>query len=245
MKDPRLNRVSILLAGLLLVSGCASREMNLASLEPDELYERGTAAYAGGDYDRAIRILDTFVARNLGDPRAPEARMLLGRAHLAQREFVSAATHFQRLVSDYPSSPLQQEARSAICDSYYRLSPGEALDQEYTHAAIDHCEAVVAYYPGTPDAETAAHHVADLRTKLARKAYETGVFYFRRRAYDAAVVYFTGVVQDYPDTSVAPAALQQLVETYTRIGYVEEATEARERLIREYPDSPEAQAVRA
>jgi outer membrane protein assembly factor BamD (BamD/ComL family) len=57
------------------------------------------------------------------------------------------------------------------------------------------------------------------------------------------VVYFEEVVTEYPDTTIAPGALEQLVETYSRLGYVEDAEDARERLLREYPQSPEAQAM--
>jgi outer membrane protein assembly factor BamD (BamD/ComL family) len=67
--------------------------------------------------------------------------------------------------------------------------------------------------------------------------------YFKRRAYEAAVVYFEEAIAGYPDTEVAPEALGQLFETYTRMGWDEEATETRERLLRDYPNSPEAQRL--
>ena len=141
--------------------------------------------------------------------------------------------------------PRALEARFQTCEAYYRLSPRPALDQEYTVSAMIHCQSIPEYYPGTEYAEQAQEYVVELRGKLAQKAYETGMFYFRRRAYDSAGVDFEDVVDQYADTPAAPAALGQLVETYTRIGYVEDAEEARERLLEEYPQSPEAQQVRA
>lgn len=230
---------------LLVLAGCVQRAPNLALLTPDELYQRATAAYEAGEYGRAIPLLDAFAQQHLGDPRAPEARLMLGRAHMEKKEYITAATHFQRLVNDYPASPLQLDARFGICQAYDRLSPRPALDQEYTQTALLHCESISQYYPGTPQAEQAAELVGELRLKLARKVFQAGEFYFKRKAYDAAAVYFREVVAQFPQTSVAPTALSNLVETYTLIGYVEEAQEARERLLRDYPDSPEAQALRA
>ncbi len=229
----------------LAVSACAARQENLADLPADDLFARGAAAFEARNFDRSIDLLEYFVGRNLGDPRAPEARMMLGRAHLEKREHATAAVHFQRLASDYPTHPLATEARFLTCEAYYQLSPRPALDQEYTVSAMIHCQSIPEYYPGTEYAEQAQEYVVELRGKLAQKAYETGMFYFRRRAYDSAVVYFEDVVDQYADTPAAPAALGQLVETYTRIGYVEDAEEARERLLEEYPQSPEAQQVRA
>jgi outer membrane protein assembly factor BamD (BamD/ComL family) len=82
-----------------------------------------------------------------------------------------------------------------------------------------------------------------MRSKLAQKAYENGMFYFRRRAYDAAVVYFEDAVTRFPDTHFAPTALLRMYESYQRIGYTEEAAEVRARLLRDYAASPEARGL--
>ncbi|MEX2582063.1 MAG: outer membrane protein assembly factor BamD, partial [Gemmatimonadota bacterium] len=182
---------------------------------------------------------------NLGDPRAPGARMMLAEAPMARREYAIAATHYQRMVIDFPSHPRALEARYRTCDAYHRLSPQPALDQEYTLSALLHCESVAGNFPGTEEAEQAQQRADELRLKLAQKVYDTGLFYFRRGAFDSAVVYFDAVLQQYPDSPLAPAALGQLVDAYTRIGYLEDAEEARERLLTEYPQSEEAQALRA
>lgn len=246
MKRSRLAKRLLWVVGpLLLLAGCMKRPPNYAALPPDDLYQRATTAYEARNLGRAIELLDIFVQQHLGDPRAPEARAMLGRAHLTRREYITAATHFQRLINDFPASPLQREARFGMCESYYRLSPRPPLDQEYTQSAILHCESVAANYAGTDEGRQAGEYVADLVDKLARKTYETGMFYFRRRAYDSAVVYFNEVLAQFPQSAYAPSALGQLIETYDLIGYVEEAQEARERLQRDYPNSPEARALRA
>jgi len=201
------------------------------------------AAYAARRYDRAIERLEAFARDNFGDPRVPEARLTLGRSRVAKREYVAASADFQRVVADFPTHPLGREARFGMCDAYTRLSPRPQLDPEYTNAAIGHCEAYARSYPGTPEAELATGRVAEMRSKLAQKAYENGMFYFRRRAYDAAVVYFEDAVTRFPDTHFAPTALLRMYESYQRIGYTEEAAEVRARLLRDYAASPEARGL--
>jgi outer membrane protein assembly factor BamD (BamD/ComL family) len=84
-----------------------------------------------------------------------------------------------------------------------------------------------------------------MREKLAYKAYLNGMFYLRRQAYDAAIIYFNDAANGYPDTKWAPAALARVVEAYGRIGYRDEAEETRQRLLRDFPQSPEAQTLAA
>jgi outer membrane protein assembly factor BamD len=228
----------------LLISGCGQRGAPRAAPTPDELYARGAAAFEAGRHAQAIEALSSFSVNFLGDPRVPEAQFMLGRAHMARREFLTAVTEFQRLINDFPGHARGQAARHGLCESYFRLAPRAQLDQEYTRAAVLHCEAYAAYFPDAPEAATARQWAAELNGRLAQKLYDTGIFYFRRRAFDAAVIYFNETVEKYPQSTLAPAALSMLIETYTRIGYVEDAEAARERLLREYPQSAEARTLR-
>lgn len=229
---------------LVLLIACTSRQTPPAQLAPDVLYQRGMAAYEAGEYKQAAELLDVFVQRQLGDPRIPAARMALARAQIEREEYLLAAGSFQRVVSDFPADPLAREARLGLCEAYARLAPKPPLDQEYTRVAVAHCESVSTLYPQMPEGERARELITELRGKLATKAFETGVFYFRRGAYDSAVIYLTDVIDRFPETPVAPAALLKLMESYARIGYEEEEQAARDRLFRDYPESSEARGLR-
>ena len=228
----------------LLLAGCSGNRINPAQLSADELYQQAAGYYEAGNLGRALPLLESFVQLHFGDPRAPEARLWLGQGYERRKQWITAASHYQRLVEDYPSSPHALTARFGICEAYDRLSPPPELDQEYTYSGIAHCESVSTNYAGTDEGTQAAEYLQEMRDKLAEKIFDNGEFYVRRRAYDAALVYFQQVVENFPQTRFAPSALLSLVETYTTLGYVEEADAQRERLLSEYPDSPEAQEVR-
>lgn len=227
----------------LVTTACSTRAENLSLVPPDDLLARAEEALERGDLDAAIPLFDYFVIQHIGHPRAPEARMRLAMAHMSKREYATAASHFQRFINDFPFHEQALEARFQTCEAYYRLSPKTPLDQEYTMSAILYCESVTEYYPGTEEARVAEGYVQELTDKLALKGYETGMHYVRRGAFDSAVVYLTGVVANFPRSTIAPVALAQLVDAYTEIGYVEDAEEARARLLREYPQSPQARAL--
>jgi len=49
---------------------------------------------------------------------------------------------------------------------------------------------------------------------FSQKDYKNAMFYFRRRAYDSAIIYFKDVIATYPGTSRVPDALMRLVDSY-------------------------------
>ena len=214
-------------------------------LTVESAYAQGMAAYNAGQYRRSAELLGQFVPNAAADPRLKGALMALGRSHLETRDYVSATAQFLRVATEFPRDPEAAEARFGLCDAYHRLSPRPQLDPEYTTAAITYCESYASIYPGTPQAQQAQQWVGEMRGKLAEKGYSNGFFYFRRGLYDAAVVYFNDVVAGFPDTPWAATSLLRLTEAYDRMGYREEHAATRERLLREYPQSPEARNLAA
>lgn len=237
-----IRRLAAALSCAVLIAGCGKRQPR-AQPGPDVLYERGMTAFQAGRHSRAIQALETFLQSHVGDPRAPRARLTLGRARMAREDHINAAADFTRLLNDFPQDTLARHARFGLCEAYRELSPKPPLDQQYTTAAIAHCESFAGIFPGTPEAGRATGWVGDLRLRLAQKSYDTGMFYFKRGAYDAGVIYFNELLEQFPDSPLAPAALLRLVESYERIGYKEEAEETRARLLRDHPQSTEARSL--
>ena len=243
------NRTGRRLAPALIVAlflpACAVFKKELP-LTPEMAYVRGMAAYQAKRYTRAADLIKRWVdANSAGDPRMPQALLALGISHIHTGEYLTSASELLRLITDYPQQAEQQEARYRLCDAYHHLSPRAQLDQQYTETAITYCESFAQYYGTTPQADTVRQWVSGMRDKLAYKSYLNGMFYLRRQAYDAAVIYFNDTANGFPDTPWAPAALARVVEAYGKINYREEAEEARQRLLRDFPQSAEARQLSA
>jgi outer membrane protein assembly factor BamD (BamD/ComL family) len=65
----------------------------------------------------------------------------------------------------------------------------------------------------------------ELEEHFARKDFLNGDFYFRRGAYDSAILYFRHLIASYPSATAVPDAFVRLVEAYRAIGYREEQEE--------------------
>ena len=129
------------------------------------------------------------------------------------------------------------------CRSYAELAPIPERDQEYTQRARDRCDFVARDYPGTDAAEEALEVRDEMVELLAEKDFLAGEQYKDLSAYDSAIIYFEEVVENFPETSWAPRALLAKYESYREIGYDREAEETRERLLADFPDSPEAEEI--
>lgn len=230
------------LGAALTLTGCPKELPHDAP--PDELYRIGVQEYEDEDWDGAIEALQRFLFQDPGHAKADSAQFLIGESYFNKGQFLTAASEFLRLAQNRPAAPLADDARYRACLSYYELSPRPELDQEYTEEAISQCRSVMLLYPGSPYAEEAAERTTELTNKLARKYYLNAVYYFKRRAYDSAIVYLEHLLETYQGAAVEPDALLTLYETYVELGYLPEAEETRDRLLNEYSNSPQAEALR-
>lgn len=234
--------VLMLIAG---VAGCSARSGQPAQLPPDQLFEKGMGQLNDRKWTDAVATFEQFVLQYPTHSRSQEARFRLAEAYFGKKEFITSGNEFSRLANDYPAGPYADDARFKVCESYYRLSPKTQLDQQYTRSAYDHCQSLLAYFPDSEFAARARELSAELRNKLAEKEYQAGEFYFKRGAFDSAIIYYEATLRDYADSAQAPRALSRLISIYKTLGYKEEEEAARQRLLKDYPTSPEATAIQS
>ncbi len=240
-----MNRLAYFLAVLMApiaLSGCPKELPRDAP--PEEMYQIGVREFEERDWGRAIEALQRFLFLDPSHPKADSAQYLIGQSYFNQDQYLTAASEFLRLAQTRPAGPLADDARYRACLAYYELSPRPELDQEYTQEAISQCQSVALLYPGSPYTGEATRRAEELTNKLARKYYLNALYYFNRRAYDSALVYFEYLLRTYRGAAIEPEALLKLYETYMKLGYVPEAEETRDRLLRDYPDSPQARELR-
>ena len=232
------NHVVTTLIALLLV-GCGGGDP-YQGMDAEALFRIAENEFAEEDWGNAIEALERLRLNFPDWTRIAEARMMLADAHFQDSEYLTARSEYQRFRDRFVAHPLAVVAALGECRSLAALSPHPQRDQAHTRDAITVCGNVTVDYAGTPQATEAQQLREALRYTLAEKEYLNASHYFRRRQYDPAIKYFEFVVNLYPETEFAPRALLGLYRSNLAIGYNDLADEARERLLREYPDSPAA-----
>ncbi|MGD8322213.1 MAG: outer membrane protein assembly factor BamD [Gemmatimonadota bacterium] len=236
-------RITVLAFAALSLASCRSADP-YRGLSDEQLYQLALQEYQDHDWDHVVRAVDRFFITFGGSERAPDARLLAANAYFAKGDYLTAQSEYQRFLDRYPGNGHAAEAALGKCKCLDELSPVPERDQSYTQDGIATCRNVVVDYSGSPEAVEAAKIANELRVKLAEKEYLNADFYFRRKLYDSAIIYYQFVVQLYSDTDYAPKALLGIYESNKAIGYDDLAEDARQKLLDQYPDSPAAAQVR-
>jgi outer membrane protein assembly factor BamD len=243
---------SILLsARFVAVAACVAA---LASCSPipefsdvtvEDAYSIGVAALEREDYLTAIEAFTYVTTASPLSDWADDSLIGLADVHRAISEYAMAEDEYRQVVSDYPRSPLVPEAEYKLGLTYHEQSLPAELDQAMTLAAIDQFQYFTETYPQSEFVPEARAKLAELRARLAEKAYGAARLYQDLGEAAAARVYFEAVVADYPETDWARRSLLAIARSHVAEGATAEASEAYDRLIELYPGTEEAATARA
>ncbi|CAN5806841.1 hypothetical protein BH24GEM1_BH24GEM1_25980 [soil metagenome] len=241
---------SLVLAGTLVLAGCGggrspgaggatpAQAEGASPQEVDSLFRQAEGLARRGKWGEAIKHLERVLLEfSPGDSRIPQARYFLGEAKFAIGSHLEAAREFRRVSDETPNDRLAPEALLRVGDVYTDLWRRPELDPSYGQTALATYQELLNRYANAPAAARAQERITELQERFAYKEYRAGVFYFKLKAYDSAILYLKDVVATYPRASVAPDALLKLVEAYQRLGYQEDVQETCGYLRRFHPNA--------
>lgn len=211
---------------------------------PTERFEWSRERFEEEKYNDAIRGFRDLLFREPLHATTDSARYLLAESYLVTNQHLLAANEFRMLATSRPNSPVADDAQLGMCRSYWEMSPSIPRDQEYTRRAVEACTRLLEYFPRSTLDGDARRLIEEARVKLAEKRASVGNWYYERKFYESAIIYFESTVQEYPDAPVVPEVLGKLHDSYSEVGFLAEANVVRETLLERFPDSPEARALR-
>ena len=232
-----------LLLLLLIVAGACSHAFRPALYKSNqELFDASRREYDRKHWDNAQsgfeRLTLNLPAR---DPLLPKAFYWLGKTYNRKHQYLLAAQNFTRVTEQFPDDSLADDALIEAGGAYANLWRKPPLDPTYGQTAIATYRTLLALYPNSELRPTAESKIRQLQEWLATKDYETGMHYFRRKAYDSAIIYFRDVVKNYPETASARKAQLRMVQAFRNpsMRYFEDANEVCATLRQTYPDDRE------
>lgn len=206
----------------------------------ESLYTAALSQYQRHHWNNAITALEKLTTDlPARDTLLPRSYWYLASAHEHQREHLLAAQSFTRLYESFPDDSLADAAALEAARSYRRLWRRPELDATYGETALATYNTLLGLYPSSAHADEARREIADLEQWFATKTYETGLFYFRQKAFDSAIIYFKDVLERWPHVPRARDAELRLAQAYSAIRYREDFAETCAHLRRTYPGDRE------
>ena len=232
----RLTTIAAACASLLTIACARGFELRRYTGNSERLYSASLEEFRRQRWQNAVtgfeRLTTELSAR---DTLLPRSYYYLAQAHGRRQEHLLAAQSFNRLAETFPDDTLADDAVFQAARSYQRLWRKPSLDPQYGVQSIATYRTLLSSYPTSPFAAQATRRIGELEQWLATKDYESGMHYFRRKAYDSAIIYFRDVVRNYPAVPRARDAYLRLHQAYRRIRYTEDAREVCDTLRQRYP----------
>jgi outer membrane protein assembly factor BamD len=149
---------------------------------------------------------------------APLALMDIARGYQYIKSSEEAIDALDRLVNTYPQSVLAPVAYLKLGDLHASLNDGPKYDQAATKEAMTYYEDYMILYPGDSNIAIAAAGVDRMKTILAEsKIYIADFYFYKRKNYRAAKVFYNEAITAYPESGPARTAKQRLVLLDARI----------------------------
>ena len=150
---------------------------------------------------------------------------------------ILAASEYREFISLYPFSPSAPYAQYQIALTYFKkkLKPGR--DQTKTREALNEFKKVINNYPLSEEAKDAREKIKECEENLAEHTFSIGEYYYKAKAYNAAVNRLIEILTNYPEYSKMKFVYFLLGDSYYRWGKSEEGIPYFRKLISDFPRS--------
>jgi len=226
-----MNHIFKFIIILLFLVSCSSKEEEKISVLSDkemetqmiEAYEEGLRELEKGDVIYATRRFNEAELLYPQSEWASKSILMSAYAFYSQNYYERSIFELERFISKYPKHKNIDYAYFLLAMNHYENIIDEKKDLEPLLLSKEKFEYIVKNFPETDFAQDSIYKLALIQDVLASKEMHIGKYYLKRKKWIAAINRFKTVLSDYETTVYVEEALHRLVETYYKIGLVDEA----------------------
>jgi outer membrane protein assembly factor BamD len=204
----------------------------------DEAYQECRALGEKENYEKAIECFELLKSRFTGSHAAYEADLEIGDNYFRKGEYLLAAETYLAFAKLHPTHERVGYAYYKTGLSYLKESP-KAIDrdQQYLNSAIQYLELAVQMTSGDIR-EVAREKLMEARSRIAKRHFYIGRFYYRTGEYIAAIPRFQEILIHYNGLGLDEKSLYLLGDSFRRISEKEKALEILSVFDQHFPTSP-------
>jgi outer membrane protein assembly factor BamD len=201
----------VLLVTLLLVSACAKREKPQT---PEEFLRLGDTQLSRSRAAQARRYYEQLLEQYPESEYKAQAQFNIAESLYREGNYLEARFEYQKFLELYPLHPLASQAQFQLGMCDVQEVQRYDRDQRHTKEALRTFETFRHKYPQDALMARAEAQIRFLRGRLAAHEFAVARFYYRKKAYHAAIGRLLNLVQVYPDLPQLDAVLYMLADSY-------------------------------
>ena len=201
-----------------------------------DFYDEARSSLDAGEFQTAIKNLETLEARFPFDPYAKQAQLDVAYAYYKFEEpesAISAVNRFMRLhprdshidYAYYLKGLVNFNRGTGFMDDWFPRDHARHDASVMQHAYNDF-STLIRLYPDSHYAGDAHQRMIFLLNKMAQKEIEIAEFYIERETWLSAINRAKAVIERYQDSIWSRRALEIMVEAYKNLGLDDLATDA-------------------
>jgi outer membrane protein assembly factor BamD len=211
---------------VLVLSFSAEAKKKNRSYDCNEKVAQAVTNYNLKKYSNVKSVLEDVKIQCNGNPNMDSVYYFLGMSYLKTKMYIEARSELERVVSDFPDSPLFYEAKFRAAMTVYLLAHPVNRDQKETAEAIALFKDILENYPTCPVADSVTHYLNLATDKLAEKEINSARYYVKMSEFESAVVYFQSFITQYPFSKFVDEAKMTTAELLVKLDRTGEAKDA-------------------
>ena len=196
-----------------LLVNCGSKSIHIEEdLTPN--FNKAMKFFNRGKYPQAKEEFNYIIMTDPGSKLANESQYYKGESLFQMKEYNEAWITFERYARFTNDINKIEKSRYRICECAIYETNSYQRDQKQTMRALDQLQMFIEDFPQSGMIQDAEKSITELRIKLAKKDYEIGRLYLKLDEYEAALIYFRSVLNNYYDTDFADDARIGIILTH-------------------------------
>lgn len=218
----------ITLIMVALLAGCSSTEEVVPDTPPSDLYTTAQQKLQSGEWDSAIKNLESLDSRYPFGPYTDQVQLNLIYAYYKSGQYplsVATIARFNRLNPSHERSDwvlymhgLNYMAQdSNFLHDLFNVDRSDR-DPQPAKTAFNDFKKLLERYPNSVYAADAEQRMIYIKNRLAKYDLASADYYLRRKAWIASINRAQELQKTYPDTLAARQSLEIQLEAYEELG---------------------------
>lgn len=220
----------------VLFAGCATTE---PPFDPVAAFNEAEKYLRREDFEKARKGYQEIQEKSPDKSYDAAIMLRIADTFFGEEKYEEALVEYQNFLNYHPvnKDAVYAQYQIAMC-SFNQMSTIDR-DPEPTRTALREFGKLLEKYPNNVYQEAAATNMAMCRDRLAEYELYVGRFYFRKKAYQAAIGRLEKLLLEFPGSSAEKDALYYGGLSHLELGEKAQARSAFDALIRKYPSMAE------